>query len=209
MILLTGTAFSGDDFKASVDRNEMLIDHGSAESASVFNEYYFSKRNPLYSAGPGLVESFTDRPFSSTSPASFTTFLEELGQPTLAPPEIPSALETENEMSPMSQIALVPKILDFGKVKTNQAKDLSFTITNNGKNTVAGQVAVSTPHQIIAGNFFTLAPGATQTVTVRFYPTATGLYLSNAVISSSTERVDISLRGEAVLATNEPMTVVK
>lgn len=96
-----------------------------------------------------------------------------------------------------SWLTLFPQILDFGTVKVHEAKDLNFTITNNGSKTVTGGINVDSPVKVVFGGAFTLAPGASQTVTLRFHPTDSGTYLANATVRSGEGTESISLKGIA------------
>jgi hypothetical protein len=113
------------------------------------------------------------------------------------PAKMSSATDIGNEISSMSQIAVAPQVLDFGKVETDQAKDLSFTITNKGKNTATGHIAMEPSHWIFSHNSFSLAPGKSMTVTLRFSPPFRGTYLANARVNSNAGTQNIILSGTA------------
>jgi hypothetical protein len=64
--------------------------------------------------------------------------------------------------------------LDFGPVETNKTKDLSFTVRNGGGGTLAGNASVLAPFSVVSGASYSLGAGQSQTVTIRFSPTAEG-----------------------------------
>src|SRR5205814_4783885 len=69
---------------------------------------------------------------------------------------------------------VIPASLDFGTVPVGTSKDLSFTVQNTGGGTLTGSASTSAPYTIASGASFSLGPGASQLVTVRFSPTVTG-----------------------------------
>jgi len=71
--------------------------------------------------------------------------------------------------------------LSFDKVEVNSSKDLTFTVTNRGSNTLSVNVtSPASPFSLASADSFTLEAGATQTLTVRFSPTNGGrAYIAN------------------------------
>jgi hypothetical protein len=78
------------------------------------------------------------------------------------------------EDSPVCQVN--PTSLDFGTVCVGDYEDRSFTITNIGVCLLTGEVIEVWPHYSIisGGGAYSLGPGQTKTVTVRFQPTSAG-----------------------------------
>ncbi|HYT70126.1 MAG TPA: S8 family serine peptidase, partial [Gemmatimonadales bacterium] len=76
--------------------------------------------------------------------------------------------------TPVPVIGVTPASLDFGTVTVGTSKDLSFTVRNTGSSTLTGSASTSAPYGIASGGSFSLGPGASQLVTVRFSPTVTG-----------------------------------
>ena len=71
-------------------------------------------------------------------------------------------------------ITVSPSLLDFGSVATNTNREMNFTVRNGGSGTLAGTATVSAPFSVIAGGTYSLGANQSQTVTVRFSPTAVG-----------------------------------
>ncbi|MEW6050826.1 MAG: dockerin type I domain-containing protein [Candidatus Zixiibacteriota bacterium] len=69
-------------------------------------------------------------------------------------------------------------LLDFVTVPIGQFKDLMFTLNNCGGTTLNGTISETSPQYSLAsgGGSFSLAPGQSRTVTVRFEPTIVGVY---------------------------------
>jgi hypothetical protein len=69
-----------------------------------------------------------------------------------------------------------PLSLDFGSVAVGSYQDMDFTITNTCGEPLSGSVSeVCVPYSVVSGGGnYTLAPGDSMTVTVRFAPTLIG-----------------------------------
>jgi hypothetical protein len=80
------------------------------------------------------------------------------------------------EDSPVCQVN--PTSLDFGTACVGDYEDRSFTITNIGVCLLTGEVIEVWPHYSIisGGGAYSLGPGQTKTVTVRFQPTSAGTH---------------------------------
>ena len=61
--------------------------------------------------------------------------------------------------------------VDFGTVSLGSVVDRTFTVENVGGAAVTGSVSVPSPFSVVSGSPFSLAAGATKTITVRFTPT--------------------------------------
>ena len=70
------------------------------------------------------------------------------------------------------QLTVTPASLNYGNVTVDRTKDLTFTVTNAGTDTLTGSASTSTPFRIVSGGTFSLSAGSSQTVTVRFSPIA-------------------------------------
>jgi hypothetical protein len=73
-----------------------------------------------------------------------------------------------------ASLSVSPSSLDFGSVTVGATSDLTFTVQNTGGGTLSGTASVSVPFSIIAGGTYSLGANQSQTVTVRFSPTAVG-----------------------------------
>jgi len=84
---------------------------------------------------------------------------------------------------PLPSISLTGGPLDFDTVPVGASADRSFTVRNQGGQTLSGAASTSAPFSIVGGGSYALAAGQSQTVTVRFTPTATGPASGNVVCS--------------------------
>jgi hypothetical protein len=109
-------------------------------------------------------------------------------------------------VSPNPQISLTPASLDFGTVAIGQTKDLSLTIRNSGAGTLEVTAAAfgggsGAASFRMAPDFpapLRLAAGASQTLTVRFAPSAAGDFRADLTFASNdltTPSVAVALRG--------------
>jgi len=73
-------------------------------------------------------------------------------------------------------VLVSPASLDFGTVLTGLGTNLTLTVQNTGGGTLTGSASVTAPFQIISGGTYNLGSNQTQTVTVKFNPTAAGTY---------------------------------
>ncbi|HEY7658246.1 MAG TPA: S8 family serine peptidase [Burkholderiales bacterium] len=71
-------------------------------------------------------------------------------------------------------IGVTPELLDFGTVNANAFSVRTFTVQNAGSGTLVGSATTAAPFAIQSGGSYSLSPGQSQTVTVRFSPTAVG-----------------------------------
>ncbi len=82
-------------------------------------------------------------------------------------------------------IQVTPGNLNFGYVPVGSTKDLTLTVTNigGGTLTLTGNATTSAPFSIFSGDSYTLNPGQTRAVTVRYQPTSPGPHTSTVVFT--------------------------
>ena len=81
--------------------------------------------------------------------------------------------------APQPVIAVTPQSASFGTVPVGSSADRTFVVRNDGTGTLTGQATAVAPFSIVSGAAYALGAGQTQTVAVRFRPTATGTFASN------------------------------
>ncbi|UCH82994.1 MAG: choice-of-anchor D domain-containing protein, partial [Candidatus Latescibacterota bacterium] len=97
-----------------------------------------------------------------------------------------------------TECEVTPSSLDFGTVVLGDSADLVFTIANIYENTLTGDVTELCNHYNIVsgGGAFSLAPGESLLVTVRFEPVSVGTH--NCTIETGTELcTDVACTGVA------------
>ncbi len=80
-------------------------------------------------------------------------------------------------------ISVTPASQDFGTVAVGSTADRIFTVQNTGGGTLSGNASVPAPFSIVSGGSYNLAASASQTVTVRYSPTAAGNYSQNVTFT--------------------------
>jgi plastocyanin len=90
-----------------------------------------------------------------------------------------------------------PSTLNFGSVVVGQTVDQTLTITNSGQGTLAGAVSEAcTDYSIQGSATYSLGPGASATITVRFAPSAPGA--RNCTVNTGTGCATVSCAGTGV-----------
>jgi len=84
-----------------------------------------------------------------------------------------------------SAITVTPSSIDFGGVSVGSSADKNFTVKNTGGGILAGNASTSAPYSIVSGGSYSLSGGQSQTVTVRFSPTAGGTFNGNVNFSGA------------------------
>jgi len=70
-----------------------------------------------------------------------------------------------------ASISVTPPSYDYGTIPVGTTADVSFVVQNNGSTSLSGNATVPAPFSIVSGGAYTLGPGQTQTVGVRYSPT--------------------------------------
>src|SRR6266498_2340537 len=82
-------------------------------------------------------------------------------------------------------LSVTPASQNFGTVSVGSTADRNFVVQNTGGGTLTGTVSAAPPFSILSGGSFSLTVGATQTVTVRFSPTTSGVFSVNVAFTSN------------------------
>lgn len=103
------------------------------------------------------------------------------------------------------QISLTPSSHDFGNIYDGECSSVfDFTLTSTGNATATGNVSLSgsnvNHYQIVSGDgAFSLAPGATKTITIKFCPQSVGpkpsTLLANGASPCNDDQADLSGTG--------------
>ena len=136
--------------------------------------------NPTLYAHPTFVDS---------DPATGIEIVAEEGQ--WAPPDAADLVQGETwlsaDLTALSALAVYDDTVDapviavtpspvyrwvYGAVEVGQYKDQTFTVENAGGGVLAGAAAVSGTFSIVSDAAYSLGPGESQDITVRFAPTA-------------------------------------
>jgi hypothetical protein len=100
--------------------------------------------------------------------------------------------------------------VNLGTATTGTAVDATFTVQNPTSATVTAATTVGAPFSVVSGGSLTLAPGASQPVTVRFRSTAAGSFASNVTFSANGDTLSRAISATAVaLASPVTLSVVR
>ncbi len=167
----------------------------------------------IYLGASGLPrcpdESFGAVAFPPSAPTSGETLAYQV--PGLTPGTTYVALITAVDSSgnesgcagPVSGIARADlsvspgSAVSFGSTTVGTATDATFTIQNASGSTITGRATVGAPFSVVSGGAFSLAPGASETVTVRLLSTTEGTFASNVKFTASGDTVSRTVTGSA------------
>ncbi|MBI4589188.1 MAG: choice-of-anchor D domain-containing protein [Candidatus Rokubacteria bacterium] len=99
---------------------------------------------------------------------------------------------------PQPAIAVTPTSLNFGNVPVGSSADLDLTVKNAGGDVLMGSASTSAPFSIASGGSYSLPAGQSQTVTVRFSPTAAGAFAGNVTFTSNGGNASSAVTGTGV-----------
>ena len=83
----------------------------------------------------------------------------------------------------------------FGSVAVGSTADRTFTVQNTSTTTLSGAASVAAPYRILSGSPFSLDAGSSQTVTVRFQPTASGTFAGNVNFTVDADTISRAVSG--------------
>jgi len=104
--------------------------------------------------------------------------------------------------SPGTVLAVSPVALDFGLVGVGRTKELSLTVQNMGGEVFNGKAIVEAPFSI-AGETYSLRSGQSQSLKVRYQPTAPGTN-RQVLICTGDKPITVSVTGSAGIPPQPP-----
>ena len=128
-----------------------------------------------------------------------------------------SAIDAAGNESPCSNIASAVSrsefavspagSVSFGTVTVGSYAEQSFTVSNTSGGTISGSASVGAPFSVVSGTPFTLAgQGTTQTVRVRFTPTAATTVSTTLTFAAAGGTLSTIVTGVGAAATPPPQT---
>ncbi len=94
--------------------------------------------------------------------------------------------------------------ISFGSVAISGILDRTFTVQNTSSVDISGAASVAAPFGIVSGGSFSLAPGDSQTVTVRFQPTTLGNFAGNVTFVAGDDSISRGVSGSATGGSTAP-----
>lgn len=149
---------------------------------------------------PTTGETLAYRVASLTSGATYFTVVTAVdltGNESACTSPVSGVAQPDLSVSPATAV-------NFGGTTTGSAIDATFTVQNPTGSSIAGTAAVGSPFSIVSGGAFTLAPGASQAVVVRFHSATAGSFISNVTFTASGDTLS---RIVTAAATSAPVTL--
>ncbi len=145
---------------------------------------FFSVASPTTSPGPNTTVSFRLTGLVTGTLYYVSVSAVDLsGNASACSLTASSVAQVDFAVSPTSTV-------NFGNVNIGSFADQVFTVQNTRGGTVSGSASASAPFSIVSGSPFTLGgSGATQAVTVRFTPTASGTVSTNVTFAADGDTI--------------------
>ena len=99
--------------------------------------------------------------------------------------------------------------INFGTLVLGALLDRTFTVQNTSGVPLTGSASVGSPFSIVSGGTFSLAPGATQTVTVRFRPLSLGSFAGNVTFIAGDDSISRGVSGSTTGGSTATLSVTR
>ena len=203
----TSLDFGSVSVQSTVDRTFTITNNGTGTLAGSVTEscdhYQVVSGGGAYSLAPAAVRTVTVR-FAPTASGTHACTVD-LGVSAC------SDVACTGTATDVIACDVSPASLDFGNVDIGSLADLTFTITNNGTASVAGMVSEGCEfyHVVYGNGAYTLAPGDSRAVIVRFVPLQAGSFSCQIDLGSgSCGAVSCSATGVALGGTEFKANVI-
>jgi len=103
------------------------------------------------------------------------------------------------ELLSTPMISVAPSSYNFGNVAVGVTAQTDFIVQNIGGGTLSGSASTLSPFGIVSGGSYSLGPGQSQTVTVRFSPSSAASFTKNLTFTGGGGAL-VSLSGVGFLA---------
>jgi hypothetical protein len=90
--------------------------------------------------------------------------------------------------------------VNVGSTTVGTAVDTSFTVQNATGSSLTGRASIGSPFSVVSGASFSLAPGASQVVTVRLLSSTAGTFASNVNFTANGDTVSRTVTGSVTAA---------
>lgn len=110
------------------------------------------------------------------------------------------AMDLSDQVAQTPSLEVTPSSLSFGSVTVGQTKSLTVTVRNKGTGTLTGTATAAAPFSVTSGGSFGLAANQTQTVAVRYAPTAAGASSGSLSVASNGGNASVALSGTGTSA---------
>jgi hypothetical protein len=104
-----------------------------------------------------------------------------------------------------SDISVTPTAAtSFGSIASGATVDRTFTVANTGGAALSGSASIAAPFRVVSGGSFSLNPGASAAVVVRFQPTSAGSFAGNVTFTANGDTLSRGVTGSATGSSGGP-----
>jgi hypothetical protein len=96
-----------------------------------------------------------------------------------------------------TSFTVTPSQVDFGSTVVGTSIDRTISVVNPGSTSVSLTVACQAPFTVISGSSYTIAPGATQNVVVRFSATSVATFTGSIAFTADGDTLSSAVTGTA------------
>jgi len=133
-----------------------------------------------------------------TMATSLNTITQELVRLSYYPPAVTFIV---NYTVPSPIMIINQSSLTFGDVREGSFKDMNFPVSNTGVATLTGSVSgLSSPFSCVSNCSFSINPGMSENVTVRFAPISQGSFSDTTIFTSDGGNLNKSVSGTGIMA---------
>lgn len=181
--------------------------------SSDYDAYYSASGNP----GESHQQTASGSPFKNSAGQVYTLTANTTAGENLGSPYNVDALGNTRTTwtrgafefgtaSTNAVISVAPSSLNFGSILTNTTSQLSLTVQNVGAGTLAGTASVAAPFSIVSGGTYSLSANQSQSIAVRYSPTAAGNSSQNVTFAGGGGATAV-VTGVATAVANLPPVV--
>jgi hypothetical protein len=162
---------------------------------------YRSVASPTNSPGAGTIMSYALTGLTAgTSYSVRVSAVDESGNESLCSSAASGVARATFTVSPTGSIA-------FGNVAVGSFADRTVVIQNVSSGTLSGAASATSPFAIVSGGSFSVSPGASHNVVVRFRPTTVGTVAANLTLTGGGDSISASVTGTGTTVAAPTVTV--
>jgi Divergent InlB B-repeat domain len=164
---------------------------------------FFAVSSPTTTPSPGQTVSSR-----VTALSAGTTYFARVTAVDASGNEGPCSTSTSGVAQP--DFSVTPSApTSFGSVASGATVDRTFTVQNTSTGIISGAASIAAPFRVVGDDSFSLVPGASQAVTVRFQPTSAGSFAGNVNFTANGDTLSRGVTGSATGGGTVTLSVTK